>query len=68
MQPLYDVLVVDDEKEIADLIVEALTEEGYAVRTVADGLSALELVRERVPKLVLLDLLMPTMPGTEVLS
>lgn len=68
MQPLYDILIVDDEKEIADFIVEALTEEGYTVHTVGDGLSALDLVRERTPKLVLLDLLMPAMPGTEVLS
>lgn len=57
------VLVVEDEGLIASIAAELLADEGYAVRTAGDGGSALELVLDWMPCLILLDILMPVMDG-----
>jgi CheY-like chemotaxis protein len=57
------VLVVEDDRELRETFVEALTGEGYAVATAADGAAALELLRTLTPKVILLDLNMPVMNG-----
>jgi CheY-like chemotaxis protein len=57
------ILVVDDEPLIRDVLVDLLRDEGYAVVTADDGLSALEVVREEAPALVLMDVMMPRMNG-----
>jgi CheY-like chemotaxis protein len=57
------VLVVDDEREIREVMVEVLRDEGYEVFSAADGLEGLERLREALPNLVLLDLMMPGMNG-----
>jgi CheY-like chemotaxis protein len=57
------VLVVEDEGLIASVAAEMLSDEGYDVRTVGDGRSALELVLDWLPCLVLLDIMMPIMDG-----
>jgi CheY-like chemotaxis protein len=57
------VLVVEDEGLIASVAAEALTDEGYDVRTAGDGRSALELVLDWLPCLILLDIMMPVMDG-----
>jgi two-component system, OmpR family, phosphate regulon response regulator PhoB len=62
------VLVVDDEKDLRSLLQYNLEQAGFAVTTAEDGKSALERVREAQPDLVLLDVLLPDMPGTEVLK
>lgn len=62
-----DILVVDDEVPIAQLVASALEEEGYPVRVVHDGASALLQIIERRPALVLLDVAMPVMVGDELL-
>lgn len=67
MQQLDDILVVDDEVPIAQFIATALQEEGYAVRMVHDGASALLEIMKRRPCLVLLDIAMPVMVGDELL-
>jgi two-component system, OmpR family, alkaline phosphatase synthesis response regulator PhoP len=60
------ILVVDDEKDIRDLIAYNLTREGFQVLTAPDGEEALKLLeRERV-SLLLLDIMMPGMDGLEV--
>lgn len=59
------VLVVDDEKDIIELLKYNLEKEGYKVFSATDGVAALELAR-RKPDLVLLDVLMPGMDGWEV--
>ncbi len=61
------VLVVEDETVIRDLLVEALSEEGYRVHAVASGEKALEALQERLYDLVLLDLNLPGIGGLEVL-
>jgi two-component system nitrogen regulation response regulator NtrX len=50
-----DILVVDDERDIRELVAGVLEDEGYATRGAADSTSALEAIAERRPSLVLLD-------------
>ena len=63
-----DVLVVEDEPYLCDLITDVLEAEGHTTRKASNGLDALELVAERKPQLVLLDLMMPVMDGWEFMS
>ncbi|MCL2618567.1 MAG: response regulator transcription factor [Defluviitaleaceae bacterium] len=60
------VLVVDDEKNIVDLITYNLKKEGYGVITAHDGKAGLELALTENPELVLLDIMMPKLDGFEV--
>ena len=57
------ILVVDDEKKIADLVTVYLKREGFQVLVAHDGPQALELVHERQPDLIVLDLMLPGMDG-----
>ena len=59
------ILVVDDDPIIRDVLVEALQDEGYEVVPCRDGQEALEVIAERVPDLILLDLMMPRVDGWE---
>lgn len=61
-----DVLIVEDEPEIADLIAFHVRREGFAARHVASGRAALDRVRDDVPDLVILDLMLPDLDGLEV--
>src|SRR6478735_1033900 len=65
-----DILVVDDEQDIRELVAGVLSDEGYACRTAGDSGSALKLVDERRPSLVLLDVWLHGSPmdGLEVLD
>lgn len=64
----YRVLVVDDEKVIREILSDFLSMEGYVVRTVEDGLAALEELEQRSYNLVITDLKMPRMGGLELLE
>jgi DNA-binding response OmpR family regulator len=59
------VLVVDDDDGIRASLRFALEDHGYDVREAADGETALELVRESVPDVVVLDLMLPGIDGFE---
>ncbi|WP_042333602.1 response regulator [Desulfosporosinus meridiei] len=59
------ILVVDDNCGIRRLMCEFLTQEGYYVKEASDGLTALGLVMEEKPNLVLLDLRMPGLGGLQ---
>ncbi len=61
--PPDTVLVVDDDPAILNLIEMVLDEEGYTVKTAANGREALNQMRDAIPKMVLLDLMMPVMDG-----
>ncbi|MCR4512858.1 response regulator [Aeromicrobium sp. 50.2.37] len=61
------VLAVDDDAAILRTLGIAMRARGYEVETVADGRSALQSLAERVPDVVLLDLGLPDLDGTEVL-
>lgn len=60
------ILIVEDEKDLAELLSYNLEREGFRVTCVHDGLSGLERIRTELPDLVLLDLMLPGMLGTEV--
>jgi phosphate regulon transcriptional regulator PhoB len=60
------ILVADDEKDIVELVAYNLEREGYAVSRAYDGQKAWEMVNREKPDLVILDLMMPEMPGMEV--
>jgi two-component system phosphate regulon response regulator PhoB len=60
------VLVVDDERDILELVGFNLTQAGFKVLTATDGRRALETARRHPPDLIILDLMLPLMPGTEV--
>jgi len=60
------ILVVDDEKPIADILQFNLKKEGYLVYCAYDGNDALRLVEEIQPDLILLDIMLPLRDGMEV--
>ena len=60
------ILVVDDEKPIADILQFNLKKEGYEVFCAYDGNEALKLVEELQPDLILLDIMLPQRDGMEV--
>lgn len=62
MDPYY-VLVVDDEKEIRDVIEIYLKNEGVTVLKAKDGLEALEILNEHPVHLIILDVMMPKLDG-----
>lgn len=60
------ILIVEDEKELVELITFRLEGEGFHVLTAFDGVEALATVEKERPDLILLDILMPKMNGYEV--
>ena len=60
------ILVVEDERDLIDLLSWNLSKEGYAVDLASTGTMALERLKERKPDLVLLDLMLPDVPGTDI--
>ena len=60
------VLIVEDDVDIADVLRRSLRNEGYEVRTSADGAEALDVAAGFMPDLVVLDLGLPGMDGVEV--
>jgi DNA-binding response OmpR family regulator len=60
------VLVVEDDADIADVLRRSLRNEGYEVKTSADGVDALDVAAGFLPDLVVLDLGLPRMDGIEV--
>lgn len=61
-------LVVEDDPDLRDAVVAALTSRGYAVVEAGDGAVALRMLDVLRPDAILLDLLMPTMDGFEFLA
>jgi len=60
------ILIVDDEPDIVEFVDYSLRREQFDVGHASDGPSALRRVREYLPDLILLDLMLPGMPGTDV--
>ncbi|KOS67769.1 response regulator [Lysinibacillus contaminans] len=60
------ILVVEDDRHMADLIQVRLKKEGYEVECVHDGLKALQVVERCLPDCMLLDWMLPKMEGIEV--
>ncbi len=64
---MLEVLLIEDESSYAVAVEAALGQEGMAVSSVVDGRSGLARFRESRPDVVLLDLMLPGMPGLDVL-
>ena len=62
----HTVLVVDDDADIREALEMLLLDEGYRVRTAADGAQAVAMMHAERPCFVILDLMMPVMDGWEV--
>lgn len=60
------ILVADDEPDIVDLVALRLKKTGFTVITAVNGEDALQTARDRMPDLVLLDVMMPKFTGVEV--
>ena len=59
------ILIVDDEKDILELLNYHLTKEGFKTMKASNGKEALKIAKDFLPDLVLLDLMMPEMDGIE---
>jgi two-component system phosphate regulon response regulator PhoB len=60
------ILIVDDEQDVLDLLVYNLQKAGHRILTARDGAAALQKVRDGTPSLIILDLMLPQLDGTEV--
>jgi DNA-binding response OmpR family regulator len=65
-EPNGDILIVDDTPNNLRFLSTTLTEQGYKVRSVTDGLMALTVAQAAKPDLILLDIMMPNLDGYEV--
>lgn len=61
-----NILVVEDERDLAELLVYNLNRAGYSVTVESTGRQGLEAVSVRTPDLILLDIMLPELSGTEV--
>ena len=61
------ILVADDDQDILDLVVFKLTQAGYDVVAVGDGVAALAAIEADPPRLAILDVMMPGLSGIDVL-
>ena len=68
MKKRPNIMVVDDDLEMLRLLERTLELEGYGVTLAADGSSALALLRDCEPDLVILDIIMPGPDGFQVLD
>ena len=60
------ILIVEDEKDIRDLIIYALQAKGYETISTDDGEKALKMLKENKPDLVILDWMLPSVSGLEI--
>ena len=64
----YRVLIVDDEEELVTTIVERLDLRGIQAQAAMDGETALKIIEENPPQVVVLDVMMPGIGGMEILK
>lgn len=60
------ILIVDDQKDLLDLLSMSLTPEGYQVRTALNAAEALSAIKLQKPELILLDILLPDISGVRL--
>lgn len=63
---MWSILIVDDEYGLAEIMADLLTAQGHTVATAINGKLALESLRELRADVILADLMMPIMPGDEM--
>lgn len=62
------ILIIEDDKFLRELIARKLTDEGFEISEAVDGEDGIKKLKEAKPDLVLLDLILPSIDGFEVLS
>ena len=62
------ILIVEDNRDVNHVVKEALEQAGYSSESVYDGLTAIELLREKNYELVLLDIMLPYRSGDQLLK
>ena len=67
MMATAKVVVIDDERHLRELLELGLGEDGFEVRSAADGRSGLQLVRDWRPDAIVLDVMLPFVDGLELL-
>jgi two-component system phosphate regulon response regulator PhoB len=60
------ILIIEDERDVVDLLTFSLRKAGFAVSTANDGAEGLQRARSEKPAFIILDLMLPKMPGLEV--
>jgi DNA-binding response OmpR family regulator len=68
MSPLCKVVVVEDDNDLQFLYKLKLEREGFDVRAAGNGVEGLEVIKDWRPDIILLDLMMPIMSGSEMLA
>ncbi|MFW8292485.1 response regulator, partial [Klebsiella pneumoniae] len=63
-----NILIIEDDADAAEVLEAYLRRESYTVRVMADGLSGLEQAQRWQPDLIVLDVMLPGLNGTEVLA
>ena len=66
--PSFKAIVVEDDQDLQFIYKLKLEREGFTVKTASNGQEGLDLTREFRPHIILLDLMMPIMGGTEMLT
>lgn len=65
--PMASILLIDDEKDLLELLTYNLAKDGHLVRTAANGLHGLKAVEDERPDAIVLDMMMPHMDGLQFL-
>src|SRR6184192_2040930 len=60
------ILIIEDERDVLDLLTFSLRKAGYTLATATDGAAGLEKARSEKPAFIILDLMLPRMPGLEI--
>lgn len=61
------VLIIEDEPFISELYIRALNKSGYGVKVIVDGQEALQEAKSNIYDVILLDIMLPNLTGTEIL-
>lgn len=64
----FKAAVIEDDQDLQYIYKLKLEREGFAVKTASNGVEGLEIIKDFQPNIILLDLMMPVMNGTEMLS
>ena len=65
---MFQILIVEDDKELSQLFQKVLEKNGYQVKSASDGAQALEVLDKEYIDLIISDIMMPVMDGYELVS
>ncbi len=65
---MFQILIVEDDKELSQLFQKVLEKNGYQVKSASDGAQALDVLDKEYIDLIISDIMMPVMDGYELVS